>query len=160
MLLVRGFTLIELLVVITIVCILSAVAIPAYDRYIVKAHVSGLITAAHTYKGKLMEDMLTAASASDSVYNLNTEVIDKITTQTLDTEPIKYVVEVIAKMKTAAGAGIGLRQPRDAAGPLTIQLHGEGVGDVITWSCHVAAEYNDYVPANCKNNSLEELRSS
>lgn len=156
----RGFTLIELLVVITIVSILSAIAIPAYDRYIVKAHVSGLITAAHTYKGKLMEDMLTAASTEDSVYNLNTDVIDKITIQTLDTEPMKYIVEVVAKMKTATGAGIGLRQPKNANSPLTIQLQGEGIGDVIAWSCHVAAEYNDYVPANCKNNSLEELRSS
>lgn len=156
----QGFSLIELLVVVTIVGLLSALAIPAYDRYIIKTHVVGLVSAANSYKIKLVEEVLTTASAQDSVYNLNTDVIDRITVQTLDTEPSKHIVEVVAKMRTPNHAGIGLKQPNTARAPLTIQLQGVHAGELITWSCHVAPEYNDYVPNNCKNNDLEVLRNS
>jgi prepilin-type N-terminal cleavage/methylation domain-containing protein len=154
----QGFSLIELLVVVTIVGILSAVAIPAYDRYIVKTHVSGIITIADSYKVKLIEEFVTTASTTDSVYNLNTNVIDKIVVQSLNTEPAKYVVQAVAKMKTPDQVGIGLKQPKKVRQPLIIQLQGENIGELIVWSCHVAPEYNDYVPSSCKNNNLEDLR--
>ncbi|HSX21100.1 MAG TPA: prepilin-type N-terminal cleavage/methylation domain-containing protein [Gammaproteobacteria bacterium] len=156
----RGFTLIELLVVITIVGILSTVAIPAYDRYIVKAHIVEILSVADSYKVKLIEDTVTAASATNTVYNVDVKVIDKINVFTLDTDPITYVIEATAKMKTPDQAGIGLKQPKNSKQPLMLQLRGIPIGEAVFWSCHVAAEYNDYVPATCKNNDLETFRSA
>lgn len=149
----RGFSLIELLVVVTIVAILSAIALPAYNRYLIKAHVIEMLTIADTYKIKLFENTFSALH-KNSVYNLETEIIQQIKIQTLHKESTKYLIEVVAKMRNAQQPGIGIAQVK-GVGPLTIQLQGIDVGEVISWTCHVAAPYHDYVPNNCKNNNLE-----
>lgn len=153
----QGFSLMELLVVVTIVALLASIAAPAYNRYLVKARVMELITTANTYKVKLIDNILGADSAANSVYTLDTAYIDKVSVHTLDTDPAKHIVQIVAKMKTATQAGIGLKQPSHATAPLMLQLQGISVGEIIAWECHVAIAYNEYVPSSCKNNNLEVL---
>lgn len=153
----QGFSLIELLVVLTIVAILTSISIPVYNRYLVQARVMELITTANTYKVKLIDSMLGADSVANFVYTLDSKYIDRVSVHTLDTYPIRYIIQVIAKMKTTTQPGIGMKQPNNANSPLTLQLQGTSVGEIIVWECHVAAEYNEYVPGTCKNNNLEAI---
>jgi prepilin-type N-terminal cleavage/methylation domain-containing protein len=153
----KGFSLMELLVVVTIVSILVAVAAPAYNRYLVKARVMELLTTGNTYKVKLIDNILGADSSANSVYTLDTPYIDRVSVHTLDTDPVKHVIQIVAKMKTAKQSGIGLKQPANTAKPLMLQLQGISIGELVIWECHTAAEYNEYVPGTCKNNNLEAL---
>ncbi|MDM1764115.1 MULTISPECIES: pilin [unclassified Acinetobacter] len=50
----KGFTLIELMIVVMIIGVLGAIAIPAYQNYTTRAHVSEALNMASIYKGELI----------------------------------------------------------------------------------------------------------
>lgn len=149
----QGFSLAELLVVLAIVALLSAVAIPSYNTYIVRARVLELLTVADSYKIKIVEDLSSTASGPGARYDLNSNAVDYVEVAALATNPVTHVINVVAKMKNASQAGIGVALA-DSSQPLVIQLQGKEVGEILTWTCHVAAEYNLFVSKTCQNNDL------
>lgn len=127
--------------------ILAAIAVPAYGDYLVKARVSELLVVADVYKLKLIDNN----GPGNNVYNLNTDLVDYVKMTSIDGPPTKYIIEVVAKMKSAKSAGIGISKPANANDSLAIQLQGVESGEVIAWSCHAAEAYHKYVPKNCQN---------
>lgn len=152
----RAFSLVELLVVVAVIAILTAVAMPVYSTYLVKARVTEMLVVADSYKLKLAENLFFTDNVR-SIDHLNTNIISHVAVDTIPGQPPKQVIEVVAKMQDNDQTGIGLSQPTNIDSALTIQLHGTQTGDVISWTCHVASVYNKFVPRNCQNNDLENL---
>lgn len=153
----HAFSLIELLVIMTVLACLATMAATNYNQYIVRARVAHILSVAVTQKTVVMDNTLPLNRKQAVSDNVDYTLIDEVLITTLGTDPIKHVVHVTAKMKTDSHFGIGLAKPPSTSNPLFLQLHGIVHGNVILWSCHVNAEYHDYVTSDCRNSDLEVM---
>lgn len=140
----KGFTLIELMIVVAIVAILAAIALPAYQDYLVKSRVSEAMVLADGLKVVVAENLAsgstnlgkgaTLVAAADKSPNVTSTTIDA----TLGT------ISVV----TTAKAGNGTLT-------LTPQANGAAVAagtppqNVITWLCASASIKQKYLPTTC-----------
>lgn len=79
----RGFTLIELMIVVAIIGLLSAIAIPAYQDYVVRAKVSEGLVYASEAKNSIVEFYLTnqdmPTQSQSGISNSSTAIVKSVT---------------------------------------------------------------------------------
>ncbi|WP_114240123.1 type IV pilin protein [Dyella sp. C9] len=105
----KGFSLIELLVVVLIIAILAGIAIPTYQRYVVRAHRTEARRALLELAGKQERYYYSHNSYTDELDLLSTE-------STIDGG--RYVIEVSSASATdftLTATAAGLQQHDDAA---------------------------------------------
>jgi len=145
----KGFTLIELMIVVAIIGILAAIAIPAYQDYMVRAKVTEGLSLADSAKTTVAEN---ASNQDASTTDLGIGWTAPSATNIVASVGITAATGVITityQPAIAGGMSITLTPTYTAAKtPLAV---GVIPTDAVNWTCAVDAAANDkYVPANCR----------
>ena len=141
----KGFTLIELMIVVAIIGILAAIAIPAYQDYIVRSRVTEGLNLAAAAETAIAEN---AANATSS---LNLGWTAPAATTNVFSVAVAPTTGVITVIMQANAKGVQLSLTPKYGNPLTVLAAGTIPTDAIQWFCAVSTSANDrYVPANCR----------
>jgi len=133
----KGFTLIELMVTVSIIAVLVALALPAYQDYSVRARVSEAIISLGAQKNAVIENVVADAALADHAC--------------ADIAPMIGATPNVASLR-CTGKGVLVVTTTAIAGSVTLNLIPELNADrLIEWKCSLSKGKAAYVPADCRS---------
>ncbi|MGQ9831566.1 MAG: pilin [Thermochromatium sp.] len=134
----QGFTLIELMIVVAIIAILAAIALPTYQDYAKRAHVS--------------EGLNLAASAKTAVSEFYASEGHFPASNTSAGLPKATSIKGNAVRSVGVGSGglITITYTTKVESGKTLQLSPTTTAGGIAWTCKAGTLESRYIPSSCK----------